>query len=373
MEHPKTTYRIVFAGKIGVGEDLNRVKILMAAQFRVDAPVIEKIFREVPYVLLRNQSRERALKYKQSFEQTGAICSVEIEGPEPVKHSSPKEKSQQVVGTLYTPEKSQGTAVDRADSLKSRKPGAKKSQSINRSAWQSLGGGLVITVGVLLIPFLTYVFHYMLILIHELGHALFGWLFGYPSIPAFDFIYGGGLTSHQDRKIIIVVIVYLLLAGLFVLFRKNHLTLISLTILIMLYTLSVFTPGHQLIILFMGHGSELAFGGLFLYRALSGSAILVPAERPLYAFLGIFVLFMDMRFAHRLMTSPQFRAEYGAAKGGGHWMDFSRIANEILNVDLTTVAAFFLLMCLFAPIAAYLFFRYREYLSSFFKKLLVIR
>jgi hypothetical protein len=213
----------------------------------------------------------------------------------------------------------------------------------------------------------------MLILVHELGHALFGWLFGYPSIPAFDFMYGGGLTSHQDRKMIIVIIVYLILAGLFVLFRKNHLTLITLTILVMLYTLFVFTPGHQLMILFMGHGSELVFGGLFLYRALSGSAILVPAERPLYAFLGFFVLFMDLRFAHRLMTSPQFRAEYGAAKGGGHWMDFSRIANEILNVDLTAVATFFFLMCLIVPIAAYLFFRYREYIFSFFKKISVIR
>ncbi len=373
MENPKTTYRIVFEGKTGAGEELNQVKIRMAVLFKLDVRRIEKIFREVPYVLLRNQGRERALKYKQAFEQTGAFCSVEIEDPEPSKHSPPKDEKQQEVGIFYTPESSRGTAVDRADRLKNREePGAQKTKPIDKAAWQSLGGGLAITVGVLLIPFLTYVFNYMLILVHELGHAVFGWLFGYPSVPAFDFMYGGGLTSHQDRKMIIIVIVYLLLAGLFVLFRRNRLTLINLTILIVLYTLFVFTPAHQLIILFMGHGSELIFAALFLYRALSGSAILVPAERPLYAFLGFFILFMDMRFAHRLMTSPQFRAEYGAAKGGGHWMDFSRIANEILNVDLTSVAAFFFLMCLFAPITAYLFFRYREYLSSFFKRLLVI-
>src|SRR5690242_18266835 len=35
---------------------------------------------------------------------------------------------------------------------------------------------------------------YMLVFFHELGHCITFWLFGYPSVPMFDFEYGGGMT-----------------------------------------------------------------------------------------------------------------------------------------------------------------------------------
>lgn len=390
MENVNETYRIIFDGHVRQDVDLNQVKTRLAQLFKVDTPVIEKIFSQVPYVLLRSQDKDRALKYKQAFEQTGALCRLEAEKPAPAaipvvpgtspdrppqraEQAAPQAGEPAAAGTFYSGEEGTRSSAEAAERVKAeREAGIPKPKRIDKKAWQSLGGGLAITVAVLLIPFLSFVFHYMLILVHELGHAIFGWLFGYPSLPAFDFMYGGGLTSHQDRKMIIVVVIYLLLAGLFYIFRRNRLTLLFLVALVGLYTMAVFTPLHQLIILFMGHGAELVFGGIFLYRALSGSSIIVPAERPLYAFLGFFVLFMDLRFAHRLMTSEVFRAEYGAAKGGGHWMDFSRIANEILGVELTSVAAFFFLVCVVTVITAYLVFRYKEYLGSLSRKLLQV-
>ena len=169
---------------------------------------------------------------------------------------------------------------------------------------------------------------------------------------------------------IIVIVVYLLFASLFYLYRKKPFTLVFLLIIMILYTVFAFTSGHQVIILFMGHGFELLFAIVFLYRAFSGSSIIVPIERPLYAFLGFFIVFIDIRFAHRLMTSAAFRADYGAAKGGGHWMDFSRIAHEFLDVQLTSVAAFFFVLCVLTPMAAFLIFRYKTFLASFFKRLL---
>jgi hypothetical protein len=96
----------------------------------------------------------------------------------------------------------------------------------------------------------------------------------------------------------------------------------------------------------------------------------VPAERPLYAFLGFFIVFTDLRFAHRLVNSAAYRADYGAAKGGGHWMDFSRIAREFFHVELSSVAAFFLALCILTPVAAFLIYRYKKYLAVFFKKLI---
>ena len=63
-------------------------------------------------------------------------------------------------------------------------------------------------------------------------------------------------------------------------------------------------------------------------------------------------------------------AEYEAAKGGGHWMDFSRIAEEYLKVKLSTVAVFFLFLCLITPLLTYFFFRYKNKLFHFFSRVL---
>jgi len=376
-----TGYRIIFEGKIKEGESLSRVKVRMASLFKKDISVIERIFKESPTVIQQGKEKEAALKYKEALERTGAICKIEAETPPstavlgipgiPEGEESPltpqtvpcRTPQKVHTGTGDTPVEEPGQEFQKESKL--------AIQHIERAAWKSLGGGLALTVFILFIPFLSYIFHYLLTLVHEFGHAIAGWFYGYPSIPAFDFVYGGGITSHQDRKIIIVIVVYLLFASLFYLYRKNPFTLVFLLIIVVLYTVFAFTTGHQVIILFMGHGFELLFAIVFLYRAFSGSSIIVPIERPLYAFLGFFIVFIDIRFAHRLMTSAAYRADYGAAKGGGHWMDFSRIAHEFLNVELISVAAFFFVLCVLTPITAFVIFRYNAYLASFFKRLLV--
>ncbi|MCP5045897.1 MAG: hypothetical protein GY940_01900, partial [bacterium] len=103
---------------------------------------------------------------------------------------------------------------------------------------------------------------------------------------------------------------------------------------------------------------------------LSGSSVIVSAERPLHAVLGFFIFFIDSRFAHRLMSSAAHRAEYEAAKGGGHWMDFSRIAENYLHTKLSSIASLFLLLCLITPFITYLFFRYGNTLFDLFYRLL---
>jgi hypothetical protein len=371
-----TRYRIIFEGKIKEGESLSRVKARMVALFKRDISVIERIFKESPTVIQQGKEKEAAWKYKEALERTGALCRIEAETPPstallgipgiPGGEESPLTPQ---TAPPRSPQKVQ-TGTGNTPVVESQKESKPPIQHIKSAAWKSLGGGLALTVFILFIPFLSYIFNYLLTLVHEFGHAIAGWLYGYPSIPAFDFVYGGGITSHQERKIIIVIVIYLLFASLVYLYRKKPFTLVFLLIIVVLYTVFAFTSGHQVIILFMGHGFELLFAIVFLYRALSGSSIIVPIERPLYAFLGFFIVFIDIRFAHRLMTSTAFQADYGAAKGGGHWMDFSRIAHEFLNVQLTSVAAFFFVLCVLTPIAAFLIFRYKAYLASFFKRLL---
>ena len=227
---------------------------------------------------------------------------------------------------------------------------------LGAKGWSSVAGGAVLALLILAIPRLDFIFQVFITLVHELGHAVVGWLFGYPSVPAFDFMYGGGVTMHQQRALPLVFGVLALLGGAAILYRRNLRTLVVLGITALLYALCAFTPIHEVLNLFMGHGTELIIAGIFLYRGFSGFAVMHAIERPLYAFLGFFVLFSDLRFAWRLMTDPVHRYLYEQAKGGGHWMDFSRIAEEYLRVDLSVVALFFLLCC-FLPLAAIWIYR----------------
>lgn len=198
---------------------------------------------------------------------------------------------------------------------------------------------------------------YMVVLVHEMGHAAAGWLFGFPSIPAFDFMYGGGVTSHGQRSVLVASIVVLLL-GFGVWSLRSHPRLAAAAAGgLMLHLLLMATGGDEVVILAMGHGAELGFAALFLVRALTGSGCHLQAERPLYAWLGLHVVLFDLRFAHGLATSAAERRRYGGAKGGGHWMDFSRLAGEIWGVPLETVAVGFALLCLVPLPAALLWAR----------------
>jgi hypothetical protein len=210
---------------------------------------------------------------------------------------------------------------------------------------------------------LRFVASYLAILVHELGHAIFAWLFGYPAIPSFDFYYGGGFTSYETRRTILLGFVFTGWVLALYLYRHHKPGLLAVGALAGLYTLLALTPLHEQLIASMGHGTELLFAGIFFYRALSGSAVKVPAERPLYAFLAFFIVASDARFAFGLLRSPLERQLYAEAKGGGDWMDFSLLARG-LGLELTTVAGLFLLCVLFTLPLTWWVYRQRASLAA---------
>lgn len=191
-------------------------------------------------------------------------------------------------------------------------------------------------------PFLYMLSNMIKTLVHEFGHALAGWSFGVPSIPAFDFTYGGGVTLHQDPSSLVLLLIYAGFAALIILYRRNPVSLMIIVLIAAAHALSIFIGLDEPITIAMGHGFELLFAGIFFYRALSGFACVHDAERPLYGFLGFLITFDNMRFAHRLIHSHEHRWLYENAKGGGHWMDFDRLAREFLEVDLSVVAHSFM-------------------------------
>lgn len=242
-------------------------------------------------------------------------------------------------------------------------PAWSRSRTLDPEARRALLVGAVLAALVLAVPFLRFVFSYLTILVHELGHALFAWLFGYPAIPSFDFHYGGGFTSYETRKTILLGLVFTGWILALYAYRHHRPGLLAIGGLAGLYTLLALTPLHEHLIGFMGHGTELIFAGIFFYRALSGTAVKVGAERPLYAFLAFFIVASDARFALGLVRSPLERQLYAEAKGGGDWMDFSLLARG-LGMELTAVAGLFFIVTLLALPLAWLACRHRDRLGA---------
>ena len=228
----------------------------------------------------------------------------------------------------------------------------------------ALGVGTVVGVVIFMVPFPRYLLSYLGVLAHELGHALASWCFGYPAIPAFDLTYGGGVSLHVERNTAVLLICYGLWA--FLLFRlRDHSRPRNLVgALIVVYSIAAVTPIHEVVQLAMGHLMELIIAGVFLYRAMAGSAITHAVERPLYAACAVFLFLQNIALTWGLMRSAESREIYGAAKGGGHWMDLSRIARDYLGVGLPTVAFLLFLACLATPCVSYLVYRYEPVLSD---------
>jgi hypothetical protein len=168
----------------------------------------------------------------------------------------------------------------------------------------------------------------------------------------------------MPRSTLLLVVFYAVMAFLVYSYRKNTLTLMFLVVCLLIHIILSATYLHDVVFLMMGHGMELIIAGIFFYRALSGAAVLNAAERPLYCIISWFIVLSDLRFAYRLATSAHVRRMYEEAKGGGHWMDFSRVAEDYLHTDLTVIAVFFFLATLLPLVLGYLAFRYQEYLRG---------
>lgn len=213
----------------------------------------------------------------------------------------------------------------------------------------------------------------LVIIVHELGHTVAYWLFGYVAIPAFDFIYGGGVTvAFGGRSLLLLTGIYGGLAYLFYRYWNNVLTARVLLGLTIVYLWLAYTDGHQAIVALMGHGFELIFGVLFLYRALSGFGCKRSGERSLNGTLGAYIWAHDIEFCWRLLSDRAYMLEYFQGKGGiDH--DFVRLAADYWGIQFQLVITGFLLLTLLVPVGAWLGFRYDVGLASTLHRLFWIR
>jgi len=207
-------------------------------------------------------------------------------------------------------------------------------------------------------PFVKTVFHYLGILLHEFGHAFFFWIFGYPAIPRFDLAHGSGVTTGLARQPVIFWGIHgLLVLALCVCGRSKWKALGWLTV-IGLWVLFAHTRLHEVIILYMGHGTELLIAGVFLYRATTGEALEREHERPVYAASAFYLIIDNVLFSIHLMNDSVFRFRY-ENDPRGIVNDFHDIASFHLSyADVSVVAGFHLFMCLATVVLAAFAIRY---------------
>lgn len=218
-----------------------------------------------------------------------------------------------------------------------------------------LAGGLLLA----LVPGVGFPFRALVTLLHEIGHAAAGWILGHPSLPAFDFVYGGGLTSYGEFNRGLALLIAALFVGAGWIYRRNPKTLVLLGVLFLLWLWGVSAARRREWILSgAGHFGELVFAAVFLYRALAGVGWRNPAvERPLGSGIAFFVVGNSLQFCWRLRNDAGFLAWYREGKGGALMNDLEQIALDVqawtgAAPGIEGVAGLLMVLTLAAPLVA---------------------
>lgn len=202
-------------------------------------------------------------------------------------------------------------------------------------------------------------------LFHELGHTAVSWFYGYPTVPAFDFIYGGGISlSLGGQSYIVFFIFQLLLAAGIYNFRGQLRVQLLLAAGMAFGLLTAFDPvHHEIAIVAAGHLAETGMAAFFLLRAWLDFAPFGLLERLLNAVIGWGLILQSLLFDWGLLRLPELREVYARQKGGDGFGDFSRLADLTLWPFQTVVWLFVAAAVLGAVVPLLVFMLVRAKLS----------
>ena len=200
---------------------------------------------------------------------------------------------------------------------------------------------------------------------HEVGHSLFAWAFGYPSIPSIFTLFGsdqaGGLALTFDHSWAVQCMVWAAMAyGIWWLWREERTSwaIIAASLCVVLVPLA-FWRHHTLVGLYMGHGSAILMGCFFLYRGLLDLSARHAVERWLNLFLGFYMLVRNGGFAWLLAFDAYAREEYSSLKifGAAHH-DFMAMQEEWYRLSVQGIAqatvAFVMVSAVITCVLAYI-------------------
>ena len=249
-----------------------------------------------------------------------------------------------------------------------RVPTNERVRTPNRETWINLGVGFGIAVVTAVVPMLNFIFAFLWILVHEMGHWLMSLFFAYSAIPAFDFISGGGVTMRSERWPFMFFYIYAVWAFLLWRVRRNRLSLAVLIAAVLLFAVAAHTWVHQALVLASGHGCQLLIAGTFLYRAWANVAIITRLERPFYAALGFNAIWDQLVFASGLMSDSDTRELYLEGKG---YVDSDFVSlSSLLDMPMNLLLAALMVSAVLVLGVSFLAFRYQPYWHALLARLL---
>ncbi len=232
-------------------------------------------------------------------------------------------------------------------------PPPPETYGITHTGWKAAAMGLAMACALTFFPLLSFLLSPLTIIVHEIGHTVVLWLFGYPAIPAFDFANGGGVTMsdlERSPSTVWAWAIGVIAVGWWQ--RHRPPVLVALGAGVLLYVWVYGSVRETLAITLGGHGAEILFAALFIYRGVTGWGCKMELERPLYTFLGFMILFANFRLGLALSGDSMERYWYMQGKGG---IDHDLVTGaQILSWRLETAARTLMALTLAAIPVAFL-------------------
>ena len=206
-----------------------------------------------------------------------------------------------------------------------------------REPWIYLGIGAITAPAFALTPLLGFMGWFLASLVHEMGHAAVAWILGMPAVPAIS-LEGHAAAVHSEPSLPLALLVWGGLAAAAWRLIAGRPRWIALAAVVVLYPALAFTRAGECLHLLAGHGGELAFATLALWKALDGGFTESRVERGLYGTVGWHLLGKNVILCGGLLFSSSSREAYAENGSFGLTNDMIRVAEDVLGWRLQSVA-----------------------------------
>jgi hypothetical protein len=208
--------------------------------------------------------------------------------------------------------------------------------------WIYLGIGAATAPIFALTPLLGFMGWFLRSLAHEMGHCAVAWFFGMAAIPAIS-LEGHAAAVHTEPSRFLAVLVWAALVGAAWHWLRGRARWTAMAISAVIYPALAFTQAREVLQLLAGHGGELAFATVCLFKALDGGFTQSRLERGLYGTVGWYLLGSNAILCLGLVASPASRQGYSENGSFGLTNDMIRVADDLLDWTLPSVAMLVLL------------------------------
>jgi len=228
---------------------------------------------------------------------------------------------------------------------------------VQAQPWIYLGIGALTAPVFALTPLLGFMGWFLSSLVHEMGHAAVAWFFGMPAFPAIS-LEGHAAAVHSDPSLLLALAVWAMLGASAWHWLRGRTRWVAIGVVAVLYPALAFTQAKEVLQLLAGHGAELAFATLCLWKTLDGGFTESRLERGLYGTIGWYLLGKNVLLCGGLVWSPASREDYFENGSFGLTNDLIRVAEDLLDWRLPIVALLVLIAALLVLPAALFLWRF---------------